>query len=300
MEREIPELNYTGCFIHAKGHIVWGAVRIVRVHGTHGDDDYFLSGLVDITDRKEFERRLKRTAIQATEASQITSHFLANMSHEMRTPMNGIMGMSELLLETDLDDTQHNYTETFRGSGSALITIIDDILDYTNIEAGIVNVDDTEFSVQAVVQDVLRLLTPQAESKGLRLVGEIGDSIPTMVAGDPVRVGQVLVNLVGNGIKFAPDGEIAFHVTELESVDRDMVLRFEVADTGIGIDPDKLDMIFHPFVQADMSASRKYGGSGLGLSISRQLITLMGGDCGVASQLGRGSTFSFTVPVRTG
>ena len=299
LERNAPELNFTGCFIHANGNIVWCAVRVVRIFGTNGDDDYYLAGVLDITDRKEFERRLERSTIQANEASQLKSNFLANMSHEMRTPMNGIMGMSELLLETDLDDVQRDYAETVRSSGSALMTVIDDILDYEKIEAGNVDVEEVEFSVRSVVDDVLHLLTPQAETKGLRLVEEVGDSVPAMVGGDQLGVRQVLVNLIGNAVKFTQTGEISVRVAEFESLDADVVLRFEVADTGIGIDPDKLDMIFNPFVQADMSTSRKYGGSGLGLSVSRQLVVLMGGDCGVTSQLAKGSTFWFTVRVRT-
>ncbi len=194
---------------------------------------------------------------------------------------------------------QRDYAETVRTSGAALMNVINDILDHTKIEAGTVDVQEVEFSVQTVVHDVLQLLTFQAESKGLKLVGTVESSVPAVVRGDPIRVRQVLVNLIGNAIKFTETGEISVRVAEFESLGADVLLRFDVSDTGQGIDPDKLDMIFHPFVQADMSTSRKYGGSGLGLSITRQLVGLMGGDCGVSSQLAKGSIFWFTVRVGT-
>ncbi|HEX3841304.1 MAG TPA: PAS domain S-box protein [Acidimicrobiales bacterium] len=298
-QSNIDELNHTRRFIHADGQVVWCAVRLVRIHGTDGANDYVLAGYLDVTDRNEFERQLGHMATQASEASQLKSNFLANMSHEIRTPMNGIIGMTELLLDTDLDDMQRDFAQTVRASGAALITVINDILDYSKIEAGKVSIEEVEFSVETVVHDVLHLLTHQAESKGLNLVGSVGASVPPVVRGDPFRVRQVLVNLVGNAVKFTQTGEISVRVTEFESSGTDVVLRFEVIDTGDGIDPDKLDLIFHPFVQADMSTSRKYGGSGLGLSISGQLVGLMGGDCGVSSQCGKGSRFWFTICVRS-
>jgi two-component system, sensor histidine kinase and response regulator len=253
--------------------------------------------LADVTAEAGAEAALSHARDEATEASRLKSDFLANMSHEIRTPMNGVIGMTDLLLETDLDARQRDYAQTVRNSGEALLTIINDILDFSKVEAGKLEIEDIEFSLRTILDDVVDLLAGPAKTKGLELVAIIERSVPGVVRGDPGRVRQVLTNLIGNAIKFTQTGEIVVRVAKAEVVGSDTVVRFEVSDTGDGIAPDKLDLIFQPFVQADTSTSRKYGGTGLGLAISGQLVALMGGDCGASSQLGLGSNFWFTIRV---
>ena len=253
--------------------------------------------LADVTAEVGVEAAMSDARDRATEASRLKSDFLANMSHEIRTPMNGVIGMAELLLDTELDSRQRDYAQTVQNSGEALMTIINDILDFSKIEAGMLEVEKIDFDLRATIDDVVDLLARAAQRKQLELIAVVTDTVPLTMSGDPGRIRQVLTNLIGNAIKFTGAGEVKIVATMTEVDGPAPAIRIEVSDTGDGIPSDKLAVIFQPFVQADTSTSRKYGGTGLGLAISGQLVTLMGGDCGVTSELGAGSTFWFTIGV---
>jgi PAS domain S-box-containing protein len=258
-----------------------------------------LIGIVaDVTAEAEVEAAMSGARDTADTASRLKSDFLANMSHEIRTPMNGVIGMTDLLLETDLDPRQRDYAQTVRNSGEALLTIINDILDFSKVEAGMLTIAHDDFALRSVVDDVADLLASSAQSKGIELVGVVDASVPDVVRGDAGRLRQILMNLVDNAVKFTQSGEVVIRVSEHEVEGGPSMLRFEVRDTGDGIEPEKIGVIFQPFVQADPTTSREFGGTGLGLAITAQLVTLMGGDFGVTSRPGEGSTFWFTIPAR--
>ncbi len=259
--------------------------------------DLIYAAARDITELKQIQLQLEQRTAEAEAANQTKSDFLANMSHEIRTPMNAIIGLTHLVLETELTARQRDFLQKVYGSSRALMGILNDILDYSKIEAGRIELEQLPISVETVVQTTLELFRAKAEEKGLALTAELPPTLPAVLTGDPLRLSQVLNNLVGNAVKFTEQGEIRIRVEQQKEDSSTVSLCFTVQDSGIGLGQDELDRLFHPFTQADGTISRKYGGTGLGLSISQSLVELMGGSISVSSRQDVGSTFNFIIPL---
>ena len=292
-----PELEKR--YVHKQGGFIPVRLRFSLIAASPGAPAYYVAHVEDVTEPKRIARELKRAKEEAEAANTAKSEFLANMSHEIRTPMNGIIGMTAIALETDLSADQREYLTAVRSSADALLVIINDILDFSRIEAGALTIQPFEFNLEDEVGRAIKVLSLAADQKGLELSCFVSPQLPATIFADPARLSQVIINLVGNAVKFTATGEVRVSLELEPGTASPVTLHCSIADTGIGIPLEKQQAVFDPFTQADSSITRKYGGSGLGLPICVRLIALMGGKLWLESEAGRGATFHFTIPVGT-
>ena len=282
------------CNRKKSGEIYQESVSISPIHNELGVISHFVAVKEDITKRKQIELELQKAMVATEAANRAKGDFLANMSHEIRTPMNAIIGLSHLCMQTELSAKQKDYLQKVHGSANSLLGIINDILEFSKIEAGMMDVEQVRFELESVMSNLSTMVSAKAEEKGLEFLFETALDVPSLLVGDPLRLGQVLINLVGNAIKFTQQGEVLVLAQVEQETAEHVSLRFTVRDTGIGLTEEQIGKLFHAFAQADATTTRKFGGTGLGLSISKQLVGLMNGKVWVESAPGQGSKFIFT------
>ena len=302
LDGSIREYQLEKRYFHKNGNIIWILLSVSLMRDETGMPMYFIAQIVDITERKRAEAILQQAKETAELGNRAKSDFLAVMSHEIRTPMNAVIGMTGLLLDTTLSDEQREYVETVRVCSEALLTIINDTLDFSKIESGMMELEEQPFTIRGCIEEALDLVAVTASCKGIELSCMIAEGTPEMIVGDVTRVRQIVVNLLGNAVKFTSQGEVAVTVRSAPREDGRHEILFSVRDSGIGIEPTQIDRLFRSFSQVDLSTTRKYGGTGLGLAIAKMLSESMGGRIWVESRPGTGSTFFFTivVPVHEG
>ncbi|WP_299569979.1 PAS domain S-box protein [uncultured Shewanella sp.] len=306
LARERFELLVSGAFdnfnieprvLSQSGEAIWMDMTFAALKSDQGEVTSSVVSMADITSLMTVSNELKQAKDDADAASKAKSDFLANMSHEIRTPMNAIIGMSHLCLQTDLDKKQHNFVEKIERASKSLLGIINDILDFSKIEAGKMEIEIVPFQLDTMLEDLSDMFAAKAADKQLELLFSVAPNIPSHLMGDPLRLSQVLINLMNNAIKFTERGEVILAIESITQQGDELELKFSVRDSGIGLTPEQCNKLFKSFSQADSSTTRKYGGTGLGLAICKQLVELMGGEIGVESKRGIGSTFYFTANV---